>query len=155
MQSQAATPDQYVSELPPDRQELVTAIRAVINQNLPADIEEGMQYGMIGWFLPHRVYPAGYHCDRKQPVPYAGLASQKQAVSLYLFCVYVDSELSTWFQEEYRKTGKRLDMGKGCVRFKRLADVPLDLIGQVIREMPADQFLARYEAQIPASARKR
>ena len=155
MQSQAATPDQYVSELPPDRQELVTAIRAVINQNLPADIEEGMQYGMIGWFLPHRVYPAGYHCDRKQPVPYAGLASQKQAVSLYLFCVYVDSELSTWFQEEYRKTGKKLDMGKGCVRFKRLADVPLDLIGQVIREMPADQFLARYEAQIPASARKR
>lgn len=155
MQSQAATPDQYVSELPPDRQELVTAIRAVINQNLPADLEEGMQYGMIGWFLPHRVYPAGYHCDRKQPVPYAGLASQKQAVSLYLFCVYVDSELSAWFQEEYGKTGKKLDMGKGCVRFKRLADVPLDLIGQVIRAMPADQFLARYEAQIPASARKR
>lgn len=155
MQSQAATPDQYVSALPPDRQELVSAIRAVINQNLPADVEEGMQYGMIGWYLPHRVYPAGYHCDRKQPVPYAGLASQKQAVSVYLFCVYVDSELSAWFQDEYRKTGKRLDMGKGCVRFKKLADVPLDLLGQVIRKMPADQFLARYEAQIPASARKR
>ncbi|MCK6508002.1 DUF1801 domain-containing protein [Myxococcota bacterium] len=155
MQSQAATPDQYVSALPPDRQELVSAIRAVINQNLPADVEEGMQYGMIGWYLPHRVYPAGYHCDRKQPVPYAGLASQKQAVSVYLCCVYVDAELSAWFQDEARKTGKRLDMGKGCVRFKKLADVPLDLLGQVIRKMPADQFLARYESQLPASARTR
>ncbi len=156
MQSKAATPQDYIDSLPEDRRAMVSAIRDTINDNLPDGFEAGMQYGMLGWFVPHSVYPDGYHCDAKQPVPYIGLANQKNKVSLYLFCVYVDSDLAQWFEQSLRDfLGKKPDMGKSCVRFKRLEDVPLDLIAETVRKMPLDAFMERYQAQIPASARKK
>lgn len=156
MRSNASTPDEYVAGLPPERRELVSTLRRTINDNVPGRVAEGMQYGMLGWHVPHSVYPDGYHTDPEQPVPYIGLASQKAKVSLYMFCMYVDAELTEWFAAEYRsRVGKEPDMGKSCVRFKKASDVPVDLLAETIRKMPLDAFLERYAAQIPDSAKKR
>jgi len=130
MQSKATTVEEYLAELPEDRREALQAIRTVILENLPKGYEEGMQYGMIGYFVPHSVYPPGYHCDPKQPLPFAGLASQKNYMSLYLM---FDSKFEAWFREAWTKTGKKLDRGKSCVRFKKIEDVPLKVIGQAPR----------------------
>ena len=154
MPSKATTPAQYLAELPDDRRALVGAIRDAINGALPPGYEEGMQYGMIGWFVPHARYPAGYHCDPKQPVPFVNLANTKGGASLYLFCVYVDPDAFAWFVDAFKETGLRLDMGKSCVRFKKLADVPLDLIARTVQRTPVDGFLELYTAQIPASTSK-
>ena len=148
MQSRAATVDQYLAELPPDRREAISAIRDVIRKNLPKGYEEGMGYGMIGYAIPHSVYPAGYHCNPKQPVPFASLASQKNHMALYLMCLYSDPAFEAWFRDEWAKSGKKLDMGKSCIRFKRLEDVPLRLIGETIKKVPVKEFLAFYEAAI-------
>jgi uncharacterized protein YdhG (YjbR/CyaY superfamily) len=157
MQSKAATVEQYLSELPPDRREAISAIRDVIRKNLPKGYAEGMGYGMIGYVVPHSVYPPGYHCNPKQPLPFASLASQKNHMALYLMCMYSDSEYEKWFRAEWAKTGKKLDMGKSCIRFKRLEDIPLDLIGKAISKVPAKEFIAYYESVIkaPAGAGKR
>ncbi len=150
-----ASPEAYLAGLPDDRRALVQHLRDVVNANLPEGIEEGMQYGMIGWFVPHALYPEGYHCDPAQPVPYVSLANQKGAVSLYLFCMYTDSELSAEFARRYRDfLGKKPNMGKSCVRFKRLEDVPDDLLAETLQRMPLQHFLDTYTAQIPPSARK-
>ncbi len=125
MQSKATTVEQYLGELPADRREAVQAIRNVILKNLPKGYEEGMQYGMIGYFVPHSIYPPGYHCDPKQPLPFACLASQKNYISVYLGCVYGNPEHEAWFREAWAKSGKKLDMGKSCVRFKKLDGVML------------------------------
>ena len=161
MQSKAATVEQYLSELPADRREAIEAVRRVVLKNLDKDYEEGMQYGMIGYYVPHRVYPAGYHCDPKQPLPFAGLASQKNHMALYLMCVYGDSEHSRWFREAWARTGKKLDMGKSCVRFKKLSDLALDVIGEAIKRVPAKKYIEYCEAatrttnkQAPAGKRK-
>jgi hypothetical protein len=146
MQSKATTVEQYLAEQPEDRRKALEAVRQVILKNLDKDYEEGIQYGMIGYYVPHRVYPAGYHCDPKQPLPFANLASQKNYMSLYLMCVYGDSDLSRWFQQAWAKTGKKLDMGKACVRFKKLEDLALDVIGEAIRRVPAKTYIAHCEA---------
>ena len=113
MQSRAGTVDQYLAELPTDRREALQAVREVILKNLDkSGIEEGMQYGMIGYYVPHRVHPAGYHCDPKQPLPFAGLASQKNYMSVYLMCIYGATKEAAWFRQQWAKTGKKLDMGK-------------------------------------------
>ncbi len=135
----------YLAELAPERREALEAVRAVVLKNLDNQFSEGMQYGMIGYFVPHSVYPAGYHCDPKQPLPFAALASQKNHMSLYLMCVYADPALDEWFRAEWARTGKKLDMGKGCIRFKTLEDLPLALIGKTIRRVTAKKFLAHYE----------
>jgi hypothetical protein len=154
MQSKAATVEQYLAELPDDRREALTAVREVILENLDRDYEEGMQYGMIGYYVPHRVHPAGYHCDPRQPLPFAALASQKNYMSLYLMCVYGESEHSKWFQKAWAETGKKLDMGKACVRFKKLEDLALEVIGEAIRRVPAKKYVAFCEAAV-ASMKKR
>jgi hypothetical protein len=154
MQSKAATVDQYLAELPDDRREALAAVREVILKNLDKDYEEGMQYGMIGYYVPHHVHPAGYHCDPRQPLPFAALASQKNYMSLYLMCVYGESEHSKWFQKAWAETGKKLDMGKACVRFKKLEDLPLDVIGEAIRRVPARKYIAVCESAV-ASMKKR
>ena len=146
MQSKAATVEQYLAELPEDRREALQAIRETILKNLPKGYEEGMQYGMIGYFVPHSVYPPGYHCDPKQPLPFASLASQKNYISIYLGCIYMIAEHQAWFREAWAKTGKKLDMGKSCVRCKKLEDVPLKLIGQAIQRVPVKEFIEHYEA---------
>jgi hypothetical protein len=146
MQSKAATVAEYLATLPDDRRAVIEAVRKVILENLDDSYEEGMQYGMIGYYVPHRVYPAGYHCDPKQPLPFAGLASQKGHMSLYLMCVYGDSGLRGWFEEAWTQSGKKLDMGKSCVRFKKLDDLALNVIGEAIRRVPARTYIEHVEA---------
>jgi hypothetical protein len=124
----------------------------VIRKNLGKGYAEGMQYGMIGYYVPHTIYPAGYHCDPKQPLPFAGLASQKNYMSLYLMSIYESPEHEPWFRQEWAKTGKKLDMGKSCIRFKKLEDLPLDLIGKAIARFPVDKYIAHYESAIKQSA---
>jgi hypothetical protein len=144
----------YLASLPEDRRDALEAVRKVIRDNLDADFEEGMQYGMIGYYVPHRVFPAGYHCDPKQPLPYASIASQKSHMAVYLMSVYGQPELEKWFREAWAKTGKKLDMGKSCIRFKKLDDVALDVIGEVIRRVPAKAYIAHYESVIQRPAKK-
>jgi hypothetical protein len=148
MQSKATTVAQYLAELPEDRRKAIEAVRQVVLKNLDKDYEEGIQYGMIGYFVPHRVYPAGYHCDPKQPLPFAALASQKNHMSLYLMCVYGQSGHASWFQQEWAKTGKKLDMGKSCVRFKKIDDLALDVIGEAIRRVPAKKYIEICESSL-------
>ena len=155
MQSKATTVEQYLAELPADRREALQTVRLAILKNLPKGYEEGMQYGGIGYFVPHSVYPPGYHCDPKQPLPFAGLASQKNHMAIYLMCVYADSEHEAWFREAWAKTGKRLDMGKSCVRFKKIDDVPLQVIGQAIKRVPARKFIEHYESVVKRPVGKR
>ena len=153
MQSKAKTVNEYLACLSEDRREAIQAIRAVILKNLPKGYEEGMQYGMIGYHVPHSVYPAGYHCDPKQPLPFAGLASQKNYMSIHLMCIYGDPEHAAWFREAWAKTGKKLDMGMSCVRFRKIEDVPLSVIGEAIKRVPATEFIEHYEKTIHSAGK--
>ena len=155
MQSKARTVDQYLAELPDDRREALEAVRAAILKNLPKGYEEGMQYGMIGYYVPHSVYPPGYHCDPKQPLPFAGLASQKNHMAIYLMCIYSDADHKARFVEAWKKTGKKLDMGASCVRFKKIEDVPLKVIGDAVRKVPTKKFIERYESVVKPPAKKK
>lgn len=137
----------YLEALPADRRRALEAVRKVIRENLPAGYAEGIQYGMIGYFVPHSRYPAGYHCDPSQPVPFASLASQKNHMAVYLSCVYGDEGRRERFVADWKATGKKLDMGKSCVRFKRVEDVALEVLGEAVR-VPVDRFVAEYEAAI-------
>lgn len=144
----------YLAALPDDRRATLSAVRAVILANRDPVIEEGIQYGMIGYFIPHAVYPAGYHADPRQPVPFAALAAQKSHLALYLHALYAAPELLPWFEASWKATGTKLDMGKSCVRFKTLADVPLDVLAELLRRLPAKDHLARYVASLPPSKRR-
>lgn len=139
MTSAATTVQEYLAELPPDRREAIEAVRKVILKNLPKGYEEGMQYGMISYHVPHSLYPAGYHCDPKLPLCHAGLASQKNYMTVYLMNVYGDS---SWFTDAYKASGKKLEMGKCCVRFKSADDLALDVIGQAIARTPPEEMIA-------------
>ena len=149
MKSTAKTPNEYLASLPPERREALERVRAVILENLDPGYEEGMQYGMIGYYVPHRLFPAGYHCDPKEPLPFASLASQKNHMAIYLMCVYGSEEQGKWFREAWLATGRKLDMGKACIRFKKLEDVALDVLGEAIRRIPVRAFVAHYEATLP------
>ncbi len=148
MQSKAKTVAQYLKELPADRRQAIEAVRETILKSLPKGYEEGMQYGMIGYYVPLSIYPDGYHCDPKQPLPFAHLASQKNYMSLYLMCNYSDGEAKEWFAKAWTDAGKKLVMGKSCVNFKKLDDVPLKVVGQAIKRYPVKKFIATYEATI-------
>lgn len=145
MQSKATTVKAYLAELPPDRREAIEAVRATILKNLPKGYEEGMQYGMIGYFVPHSIYPAGYHCDPKQPLPFTSLASQKNHMAVYMGCIYGNPIELKKFLAAWEKSGKKLDMGKSCVRFKKLEDLPLKVIGDAIKRVPVKKFIEFYE----------
>jgi len=144
----------YFEALPADRREVLEAVHEVIERNLPKGYEAGMQYGMPAWFVPHSVFPDGYHCDPSQPVPFVSIASQKKHIGLYFFCIYLDEDVRAWFESEWRKTGKRWDAGKSCVRVKRLDDIPLHLIGKLIKKVSVKKFLASYKAIRPVSRPK-
>jgi len=155
MQSKASTVQAYLRSLPADRRAAISAVRDVILKNLDPSYEEGMQYGMIGYYVPHSVYPKGYHCDPKQPLPFAMLASQKNYMSLYLMCVYgggddesAGSKHARWLREAWAKTGKKLDMGKSCIRFKKAEDLPLELIGEAVKRVPAASYIRAIEAAL-------
>lgn len=145
-----ATVDEYLRSIPEDRARALEQVRAVILKNLDPNISEGIQYGMVGYFIPHSVYPGGYHCDPQQPLPFASLASQKNHMGIYLFCLYCDQTEVERFQEEWKATGKKLDMGKSCIRFKKIEDVPLDVLGRAIKRMTSRKFIRAYEAGLGA-----
>jgi len=145
MQSKAKTVKEYLAELPPERRAAIGAVREVILKNLPKGCEEVMQYGMIGYVVPHSVYPPGYHCDPKQPLPFIGLASQKNHMAVYMMCIYTDKETENWFVKAYKASGKKLDKGKSCIRFKKLDDLALDVIGQAVGRKSVKEHIALYE----------
>lgn len=146
MQSKATTVDAYIAELPPDRQEAMTKLRKEIKKNLPKGFAEVMSYGMIGYVVPYSLYPAGYHCTPELPLPFAGLASQKNAVTFYHMGVYANPVLLKWFTDEYAKAGVgKLDMGKSCIRFKKPENIPYKLIGELAGKMTPQQWIELYE----------
>ncbi len=149
MQSNAETPDEYIAELPEDRKTAVSAIRKAVNDNLPKGFKECMSYGMIGWAVPHELYPPGYHCDPKQPIGIMGLASQKNYISLYSMCLYAGAKELEWFLAEWPKhSAKKLDMGKCCIRFKKAEDVPLKLIAELASKITPQQWIEIYEKEL-------
>ena len=141
-QSKAETVDEYLAELPPERREAIAAVREVILDHLPDGYQETMQSGMIGYVIPLERYPVTYN---RQPLAYAALASQKNYMSLYLMNVYGDEDTEKWFSEQYGASGKKLNMGKSCVRFKTLDDLPLGVIGEAIGRTEVTDFIERYE----------
>jgi hypothetical protein len=148
--SNAQTVDDYITSLPEDRRTAVEAVRKVVRDNLPDGFEEGMQSGMIGWYIPLERFPNTYN---GQPLGLAAIASQKNYMSLYLNSVYGDPRTEAWFKDRYAASGKRLNMGKSCVRFRRLEDLPLDVIGDTIARVDLESYLAWYE-KAAGSARR-
>ena len=143
----AHSPDEYLAQVPEDRQAAMNRLREVILENLPADFDETMSYGMIGYVVPHSVYPAGYHCDPKLPLPFMSIASQKNFIALYHMGLYANPELLDWFVSEYPKHSKRkLDMGKSCIRFKKPDQIPLQLIGELASKMTVEEWVRLYES---------
>lgn len=140
--SKAKTVSDYLTELTPERRELVSRVRDVILENLPDGFQETMQYGMISYVIPLGRYSDTYN---GQPLGIVSLASQKNYCSLYLMCVYGHANISRWFEHEWKATGKKLNMGKSCVRFKKLDDLPLELIGRVVEKVSVDEFIHIYE----------
>jgi len=136
----------YLAALPADRREALQAVRKVILKNLDKDYEEGIQYGAIGYYVPHRVFPPGYHCDPRQPLPFAGIGSRKGYMTLGFMGLYWHPDGDGWFREAWKKTGKKLDMGVACIRFKKVQDLPLDLIGKAVKELTVKKFVATYLA---------
>jgi hypothetical protein len=155
MISKATSVQDYLASLPADRRGAIEKVRDVILKNLDKDFEEGIQYGMIGYFVPHKLYPAGYHCDPKQPLPFAGLASQKNHMAVYMMCLYSDAKNQEWFRKEWAKSGKKLDMGKSCIRFKKVEDLALDAIGKAVARVPARKYIVNYEAVLKSTGVKR
>lgn len=153
MQSKAKTVAEYLKELPAERREVIAAVREVMLANLGEGFEEGMNYGMMGYYVPHSLYPAGYHCDPKQPLPFAGLAAQKNAYSLYLMHLYMDQAAVDRFVKAWKGTGKKLDMGKSCIRFKKLEDVALDVVAAEMRRIDAKKWIAVYEGALGSRAK--
>ena len=149
MKYPATTPEQYVAQLPEDRQAAIQRLREVIRTHLPPGFEETMNYGMIGYVVPHSLYPAGYHCDPKLPLPFINLASQKQYIALYHMGVYADPALLEWFLEAYAQLGiGKPDMGKSCLRFKKPEKIPFDLIGELCTKVTPQAWIDRYESAI-------
>jgi len=156
MSQKPTTVTQYLATLEPDRKKALQAVRKVIKANLDPKVKEGIQYGMIGYFIPHSVYPDGYHCSPDQPLPFMSVASQKNHMAVYLFCIYGDDAEAARFEKQWAKSGKKLDMGKSCVRFKKLEDLCLTSIGAAVKRMTAARFIKHYEANVvSATARKK
>ncbi len=149
MQIFTDTPDQYVAQLPDDRKEAITALRQTIMENIPPGFEETVGYGMIGYVVPHSLYPSGYHCDPKQPLPFMGMASQKNFVAVYHMGIYADPALLEWFTTEFAKRVKgKLDMGKSCIRFKKPREIPVELIGELASKMTVQDWVGLYEKAV-------
>ncbi|MHA2251962.1 MAG: DUF1801 domain-containing protein [Candidatus Kariarchaeaceae archaeon] len=142
MQSKAETVEEYLGELSVDRREILSKVREVVLDNLPDGYEEVMQYGMISYVIPLEVFPKTYN---KQPLSYLSLASQKNHIALYMNNIYADKKLKEWFVKEYKASGKKLDMGKSCVRFKKLENLPLDVIAKTVTQTSTDEFITLYK----------
>ena len=149
MQSKASTPEQYLSELPDDRKEVMGQLRQTILNHLPPGFEECMNYGMLGYVVPHSIYPDGYHCDTRLPLPFINLASQKNHIGFYHMGLYSDPELLDWFQKSYKEqVTTKLDMGKSCIRFKNPKHIPYSLIGELVEKVSVDKWINTYESAV-------
>jgi uncharacterized protein YdhG (YjbR/CyaY superfamily) len=141
--------DQYMDAIPEERKETISKLREVIIKNLPRGFHEQINYGMLGWVIPHSVYPAGYHCDAKQPLPFLAIASQKNFIAVYHMGIYADKDMYDWFVAEFPNHSKyKLDMGKSCIRFKKPDAIPFELIGQLVAKMTPEQWIALYEKNL-------
>ena len=149
MQYKAESPDDYISQLPEERKAPMTKLHNLIKDNMPDGLESGMGYGMPAYFVPKSVYPPGYHCKPFPPLPFISIASQKNFVALYHMGLYAKKELYDWFVAEYPKHAKyKLDMGKSCIRFKKLDNIPYDLIGELAGKITPQQWIKIYEKAI-------
>ncbi|MES2864668.1 MAG: DUF1801 domain-containing protein [Bacteroidota bacterium] len=147
MTSDAKNPDEYINSLPEDRKVAMEKLRNVILQNLPKGFQEGMGYGMMGYSVPHSIYPNGYHCKPSDPLPFMGMASQKNSINFYHMGIYANKELLDWFVAEYPKySTRKLDMGKSCMRFKKFEDIPFDLIGELVTKVSVEDWIETYES---------
>ena len=142
----ASTVTEYLAALPADRREALQEVRKRINRALPPGYEEGIQWGMISWFVPLSTYPAGYGGNKKVALPVLSLASQKSYMALHLVCFYGQPELREWFIAQYARSGKKLDMGQGCLRFKTLSDLALDVVEKTVAKLPVKDYVAGYQA---------
>ncbi|AUC86708.1 hypothetical protein CW731_10790 [Polaribacter sp. ALD11] len=149
MQYKATSPKDYITQVPVDRKETLEKLRKTIKENLPKGFEEGIQYGMIGYYVPHSIYPDGYHCNPKQPLSFMSFASQKNSVNLYHSGIYAIPKIYDWFVNEYPKhCSRKLDMGKSCIRFKKLDEIPFELIAQLYRKLTAKEWIEIYKSTI-------
>ena len=156
MQNKAKTMDEYISKLPEDRKEPISKIRNIINQNIDKDFEEVISYNMPGWVVPHSLYPDGYHCDPKLPLPFLSIASQKYFVAIYHMGVYANPELMNWLVNEYPKhCPTKLDMGKSCIHFKKIENIPYDLIGELVSKMSVNDWIQLYESNVKNSRNRK
>lgn len=153
MQSKATTVEQYLREQTAERRKVLEAIRDVILKNLDHGFEEGMQYGMIGYYVPHRIFPDGYHCDPEQPLPMAGLASQKNHISIYMMTLYA-GDPENRFRRAWEATGRKLEMGKCCIRFRKLEDCALEVVGAEFKRITASAYVNQYVANRPVKAKQ-
>lgn len=155
MQSKAETVAQYLEELPSDRKEAMKKLRKTILDNLPKGFEECMNYGMIGYVVPHSLYPAGYHCTPELPLPFANIASQKNFIAFYHMGMYGQSEIKDWFVSEYQKfSPKKIDAGKSCTRFKKPEDIPYALIGELMQKISVEDYISFYESTFKKTDKK-
>ncbi len=148
MQIKVDTVEEYIDQIPEERKEVIQKLRIVLSKNLPEGFTEEMSYGMIGYVVPHSLYPKGYHCTPKLPLPFINIASQKNFVALYHMNLYANKSLMEWFTTEYPKHSKaKLDIGKSCIRFKKLDQIPYELIGELAQKITVDEWIKTYEAK--------
>ncbi|WP_282074692.1 DUF1801 domain-containing protein [Maribacter aquivivus] len=149
MKYKANTPNEYIAQLPQERKLVIEKLRGTILENLPSGFEEQLSYGMLGYVVPHSLYPAGYHVQPELPLPFINLASQKNFIALYHSGIYAEPAIINWFKNEYPNHCKRkLDMGKSCVRFKSMDDIPYELIAELCTKMTPTEWISLYEKNI-------
>lgn len=149
MKYTASTAKEYVAQIPEERKEAIQKLRNVILKNLPVGYEEGISYGMIGYYVPHSIYPNGYHCSPKMPLPFMSIASQKNSINVYHSGIYADKNLYDWFVSEFKKySNRKLDMGKSCIRFKKMDEIPFKLIGELTKKMSSEEWITIYESAL-------
>lgn len=143
------TVQEYINKIDDESKKLsIEKLRKIINENIPKGFEETINYGMIGWVIPHSLYPKGYHCSPKDPLPFLGLAAQKNFISLYHMGIYADDKLLSWFVDEYAKASKtKLDMGKSCIRFKKIENIPFELIAKLAQKITPEKWISLYESK--------
>lgn len=148
MKYNATTVSDYLSQLPEARKQIINKIRSIINKKIPKGFQEGVAYGMIGWSVPHTIYPPGYHCNPKDPLPFMGVASQKNFIAVYHMGIYADPKLYQWFTEAHQLVSvKKLDMGKSCIRYKKEEDIPLQLLGELASKITPKEWIELYESK--------
>ena len=155
MQANGSTVAEILANIPDERKGAFTKLHETILDNLPEGFELGISYGGLGYVVPHSVYPAGYHCKPSEPLPFAGIASQKNSINFYHMGIYADARLYDWFVSEYPKYSKqKLDMGKSCIRFKKPDDIPFELIGELMQKMTSKDWIALYEENYLKKSKK-